>query len=146
MPDAVLSIAGKLETAAAALIEAETDLTAYKGSDYREQETPCVVCDAVQGNEEPQFSGNYMMRLRVRVIGIADQQASEDTVATHDLAVADVYAALKWDNLGAQLSALATNFYAYDPCLDRGVERGSDGRMFEDVISFDVLCCTVDLT
>lgn len=135
------------------VIEGTSTPAVYKGADASELSRDRVVVNCLGGPEEPQGSGNRMMKVAVMVVSGADPEVDEDAAGAlerHQGNLEAVYhaieSAIAAGTLAGALSAAAADFYVFDPVTDEGEDPDQEGRGWVESRIFQCYCCGVDLS
>jgi hypothetical protein len=136
----------KMEQAAQLLAESLTFTaapTVNLGQDDQRLAARSIVCSATKtGQEIPLYSGNFVVKLRVEL----KVNPADFPKATQQADAKVLTDAFSMDDIGAELGALVTGFYAYDPRLSIDHGNESAEHTLTNWVEVDLLCCETDIT
>lgn len=104
-------------------------------------ELPRIECQAEQGEEYPQFTGNFWLDSVIRILSDAD-----DGITNHESRAAYIFDAFLTDGLPASLTGKVSD-YSCQAVMDRKCSTAKkEDRHLITEISFRALCCAIDFS
>lgn len=144
-----MALTDKIEKALSELLTAAQSgnatlagMTIHTGEESADYSSPCVICHAQQGEEEPAMTGNYMMQALV----IVDTQADEDDSETdHASRIDAVKSVLMVADLPDQMTAQVSGFTVYEPAQFRTVSADPIENRFRHAMLIEMLAVEADV-
>lgn len=144
---AAFNLTSKCEQALVAYLldqSALEDANIYPGKNSTDKASPCVICSAEQGPEDPPYTGNYMLQAVVEVRHAAPIDTDgEEPKEESDPLTAAVGDALHVTDLASQLSTQVDDFTCIAVVFD-SVESSQDEDHWTERFLLTVYCCPSD--
>lgn len=138
----MLDLPQKLEAAAKALIDKQgADATCYVGLGHEEKELPCIVVAAVNGNETPQGSGNYMLSLMVEI----RSAPKDNNIDEHRALCRAALGCFSQEDSNDQLSGAAADFHVFG-ITNRQSRESVEERTWVTEMTMECYCAGLALT
>jgi hypothetical protein len=100
---------------------------------------PRIECEAEAAEEYPEFTGNFWVTTRVRVLSDANE-----SITVHESRVGYVYDQIWSGALAADLSAALADYFCFGIRNRRILNSEKEDRHFVTAFEFEALCCPAD--
>jgi hypothetical protein len=135
------SLRNLIESAVTAYLDATLTVQVYPGMSAATKAAPCVICQAVSGEEESYNSGRWRILLRVTTLGMA----ADGETAFDDLCDS-VRQLLYADGLPALIEAQTSGLTVWGTGIESRMEWGQEDDAFSETIEMQVVCAQTNFT
>lgn len=123
-------------------LETATSLTGHSGTSKDTVDVPSFIVEADVGDETPYNTGNHLIRVTVTMVS----NATDETLATHDGRVENLYDTIKTTPTFETSISAGTGFHCHAVTIYPSIRADHDENNWRDVIEFEIYGCATDIS